>query len=67
MYNIPPAGYVRKSDNPCFGCIPPDRHPGCHGNCPKRVEYLRKIADIKARREAYIKNTYVLKKWKKTY
>ena len=63
MDNGPLAGYVRNSDNPCFGCVPPDRYPGCHGHCPKRVEYLRKNAEIKARREDYIKSTYMYRKW----
>ena len=63
MDNRPLAGYVRNSDNPCFGCVPPDRYPGCHGHCPKRVEYLRKNADIKASREDYIKSTYMYRKW----
>ena len=63
MDNRPLAGYVRNSDNPCFGCVPPDRYPGCHGHCPKRVEYLRKNAEIKARREDYIKSTYMYRKW----
>lgn len=63
MDNRPPASNVRKSDNPCFGCVPPDRHPGCHDHCPKRVEYLRKNAEIKARREAYIKSSGIRKKW----
>ena len=63
MDNRPLAGYVRNSDNPCFGCVPPDRYPGCHGHCPKRVEYLRKNAEIKARREDCIKSTYMYRKW----
>ena len=63
MDNIPPASYVRNSDNPCFGCVPPDRYPGCHGHCPKRVEYLRKNAEIKARRDAYIKSLGARRKW----
>lgn len=63
MDNRPPAGYVRNSDNPCFGCVPPDRHPGCHDHCPKRVEYLRKSAEIKDRREAYIRSINIRRKW----
>ena len=63
MDNRPLASYVRNSDNPCFGCVPPDRHQGCHGHCSKRVEYLRKNAEIKARREDYIKSTYMYRKW----
>ena len=63
MDNGPLASYVRNSDNPCFGCVPPNRYPGCHDHCPKRVEYLRKNAEIKARREAYIKSTYTYRKW----
>lgn len=63
MDNRPPASYVRKSDNPCFGCVPPDRYPGCHDHCPKRAEYLRKSAEIKARREAYINRMGFSKKW----
>ena len=63
MDNRPPAGYVRNSDNPCLGCVPPDRHPGCHDHCPKREEYLRKNAEIKARREAYIRSINIRRKW----
>ena len=63
MGSIPPAGNVRKSDNPCFGCVPPYRYPGCHDHCPKRVEYLRKNDEIKARREAYIRSTSINRKW----
>lgn len=63
MDNRPPASYVRKSDNPCFGCVPPDRHPGCHDHCPKREEYLCKNAEIKARREAYFNIGARRKKW----
>ena len=63
MNNKPLTSYVRNCDNPCFGCVPPDRHLGCHGHCPKRVEYLRKNAEIKARREAYIRSIYTRRKW----
>lgn len=63
MNNGPLVSYVRKSDNPCFGCVPPDRYPGCHDHCPKRVEYLRKSAEIKACREAYLKVGARRKKW----
>lgn len=24
-------------DNPCYGCVAPKRHPGCHGDC---VDYM---------------------------
>ena len=26
----------------CNGCVPPKRHPGCHGKCP---EYLAEKAE----------------------
>ena len=29
--------------NCCKDCIPPKRHPGCHGSCP---EYLQERADL---------------------
>lgn len=24
--------------NCCYGCVAPKRHPGCHDNCPDRIE-----------------------------
>ena len=63
MNNRSLASNIRKSDNPCFGCVPPDRYPGCHAHCPKRAEYVRKNAEIKARREAYIISMNIRKKW----
>lgn len=33
----------------CKNCVPPDRHPGCHGTCPK---YLKEKAEYDALKEA---------------
>ena len=36
----------------CKNCVPPERHPGCHGTCPK---YLEEIAAYEAQKAAYKK------------
>jgi hypothetical protein len=33
----------------CYGCVPPERHPGCHDKCPK---YLEEKARHNALKEA---------------
>ena len=30
--------------NCCFGCVPPERHPGCHSTC-KRYKDQRAVYD----------------------
>ena len=34
----------------CNGCVPPKRHPGCHGHCP---EYLAEKAEYDRLKAAY--------------
>ena len=36
----------------CFGCVPPNRYPGCGATCP---EYIREKAEDAAQKEAYYK------------
>jgi hypothetical protein len=33
----------------CRNCVPPERHPGCHGTCAK---YLKEKAEYDALKEA---------------
>lgn len=35
-------------DSPCIGCVPPERHLGCHDHCEKRKTYLEEQARRKA-------------------
>ena len=30
-------------ENPCIDCEKPIRHPGCHGSCKMREEWLGKL------------------------
>ena len=45
--------YMRKSENPCLGCVPPKRHLGCHGKCPERDEFIKKNEEIKEKKRIY--------------
>lgn len=43
-------------DCPCHGCVPPNRYPGCHGNCEaykdwKASEQEKKDAERKLREQ----------------
>lgn len=31
----------------CKGCVPPERHPGCHSTCPKYLEEKAKHDALK--------------------
>ena len=33
-------GFTCDHSNPCYGCVPPERHIGCHDACKKRAEWL---------------------------
>ncbi len=33
---------------PCKFCVPPKRHPACHGSCPEFTKFNEKRLDIKA-------------------
>jgi hypothetical protein len=39
----------------CYGCVPPKRYPGCHGQCPEylaeKAEYDRLMAQDREKRE----------------
>ena len=39
----------------CNGCVPPKRHPGCHGKCPEylaeKAEYDRLMAQDREKRD----------------
>ena len=44
---------MKKEQNPCYGCVPPKRHPACHDSCPERAEWVAKMDVIrKARKKA---------------
>lgn len=32
----------------CKDCVPPDRHPGCHGTCEKYLEEKKLIDEFNA-------------------
>ncbi len=34
---------MRKEDNPCFGCVEPERYIGCHGDCEKYDTFRKKL------------------------
>lgn len=31
----------------CWGCVPPERHPGCHDHCPRRAAEVKRREEIK--------------------
>lgn len=33
-------GFTSDHSNPCYGCMPPERHLRCHDTCKKRAEWL---------------------------
>lgn len=33
----------RWRDNPCEGCVPPVRYPGCHGKCERHAEWAARV------------------------
>ena len=33
-------GFATDRTNPCYGCVAPKRHPGCHDSCKDRAEWL---------------------------
>lgn len=42
-------------NDPCFHCVSPKRHPGCHDTCEDRKAYFE--SDDYAKLQSY-KNTY---------
>lgn len=40
----------------CKDCVPPKRHPGCHGSCP---EYIAERAELDKQKEEDWKNSTV--------
>lgn len=40
---------MKSSDNPCYGCVEPKRHLGCHSECPEREAYITKLRAEKAK------------------
>jgi hypothetical protein len=42
----------------CYGCMPPERYPGCHDHCPKYTQDKKKEDQIrKLRRLAKLDTT----------
>ena len=35
-------GEAKNKDIPCYGCIAPKRHPGCHDRCQPYLSYKAK-------------------------
>lgn len=33
-------GFTSDHSNPCYGCVAPKRHPGCHSKCKERAEWV---------------------------
>lgn len=57
-------------DNPCYGCVPPKRRPGCHDRCPDRdvwlaKQELKKAAIRKARADEVAITDYKEFAWKR--
>lgn len=44
---------------PCKGCMPPERHLGCHQECEKYISWKKNLDDENARKheDAMIRNT----------
>ena len=40
---------MRREDNPCYGCVAPKRHLGCHETCKEGKEYHEKWEAHKAK------------------
>lgn len=61
---------MRKEDNPCYGCVAPKRHLGCHDRCPERAAWLTKLhhetdAHKKAREDEVAMTDYLEFAWKR--
>lgn len=52
-------------DNPCLGCVPPDRQPGCHANCEKRAIWLANFKEQKAAAAAESQKFWMLNNYEK--
>lgn len=58
-----------KSICPCKDCVPPERHPGCHGKCEKYIEWYAmatgateaEITERECRGYSRVKSTDILK------
>ena len=40
---------MKAKDNPCYGCVEPKRHLGCHSECTEREAYITKLREEKAK------------------
>ena len=67
---------MKAKDNPCFGCVEPKRHVGCHATCSDGKTYRKKLDEEneKIRKQKDIANDfkvyqefahYRLKNWDK--
>jgi hypothetical protein len=55
-------------DNPCYGCVAPKRHIGCHGTCPDyRESVAKRIAKKNIIRKARAIEKYENDKFQETY
>ena len=34
---------MKKEKNPCFGCVEPKRHVGCHGTCEEYKDFRKQL------------------------
>ena len=41
MFNPPRTHIYRAVKTPCYGCT--DRHIGCHGSCPRVLDYRAEL------------------------
>lgn len=55
-------------DNPCYNCVAPKRHIGCHGICPEyRESVAKRIAKKNIIRKARAMDRYENDKFQETY
>ena len=55
-------------DNPCYNCVAPKRHIGCHSTCEERYKYIaKKIAEKNVIRKAKAMERYENDKYQETY
>lgn len=47
-------GFTCDRSNPCYGCVPPERHLGCHDKCKKRAEWLNVLEAKKKHLKEYL-------------
>lgn len=46
-------------NNPCYCCVPPERHLGCHDRCEKRLKWLEILEARKKHLKEYLDSNSV--------